>query len=115
MSYLDFNLEIGQGSEGQYIVTARSPAGQAQVQVRFPFDEQTLEKTLLHMQIALLQSSDVRRKVLSPEQQQVQEFGQKLFDGILTGEARSRYDVCRQMAEQQTCANRVRLRLRVQA
>lgn len=115
MSYLDFDLEIGQGSAGKYLVTVRSPAGQAQVQVRFPFDEQALEKTLLKMQIALLQSSDVRRKILSPEQQLVQEFGQKLFDGILAGEVRSRYDVCRQMAQQETGASGVRLRLSIQA
>jgi len=115
MSYLDFDLEIGQGSEGKYIITARSPAGEARIKVRFPFDAPTLEKTLLKMQIALLQSSDVHRKVLSPEQQLVQEFGQKLFDGILAGEVRSRYDVCRQLARQETGASGVRLRLSIQA
>jgi tetratricopeptide (TPR) repeat protein len=115
MGYFDFDLEIGQSSEGKYIVTARSPAGEAQVKVRFPFDEQTLEKTLLKMQIALLQSSDVRRKVLSPEQQLVEEFGRKLFDGILAGEVRIRYDACRQMAQQETGSSGVRLRLSIQA
>ncbi|HEY7355520.1 MAG TPA: CHAT domain-containing protein, partial [Ktedonobacterales bacterium] len=115
MRYLDFDLEIGPGSAGNYPIAVRSPAGQAQETIHFPFDEPTLEKHLLKLQIALLQSAAAVRQVLSPEQQLVQDFGQQLFDAIISGEVRSRYDVCRQMANQQSGEMGVRLRWQVQA
>jgi len=52
--------------------------------MRFPFDELALEGRLDKLQIALLRSGGQRRRALSPEEQAVQDFGQALFDALLT-------------------------------
>jgi hypothetical protein len=36
-SYLDFDLEIGEGTGPKYPVSVRSPAGEAQEEMSFPF------------------------------------------------------------------------------
>ncbi|UCC87806.1 MAG: hypothetical protein JSV81_00475, partial [Anaerolineales bacterium] len=70
--YLDFELEIGPGSEGTYAVSViRSPAGEARETMRFPFDKLALERHLKDLQIALLRSGGARRQLLAPEEQAV--------------------------------------------
>src|SRR5712692_4465583 len=99
LSYLDFELEVGPGRGRDYpVAVGRSPAGEAHETMRFPFDELALENRLQALQIALLRSGGQRRQVLSPQEQTVQDFGQRLFDALLTGEVRSRYDVSQREA-----------------
>ena len=94
MDYLDFELEILPGSGREYpVAVVRSPGGEARATMRFPFDGLALENKLLKLQNALLRSGGQRRQALSTEQQTVQDFGQALFDALLVGEVRSRYDV----------------------
>jgi formylglycine-generating enzyme required for sulfatase activity len=112
LTYLDFDLEIGPGRGREYPVTViRSPAGEARETVHFPYDELALENRLLSLQNALLRSGGQRRQVLSPEDQAVREFGQDLFEALVTGEVRSRYDVSLREAAQQGKGLRFKLRI----
>jgi hypothetical protein len=54
--YLDFELEISEGGPRSYAVAVRSPAGEAQGQMRFPFDQWELKERLQALEIALLRS-----------------------------------------------------------
>ena len=113
LSFLDFEIEIGQGEAGEYSVKVlRSPAGEAQATLNLPFDNLQLERYQDKLQIALLRSAEKRRQMVSPEEQVVQEFGGKLFDVLLTGEVRSRYDISQAQARQQ--GKGLRLKLRIQ-
>jgi formylglycine-generating enzyme required for sulfatase activity len=114
MDYLDFELEIGFGLGREYPVSViRSPAGEARETMLFPFDELALENRLKDLQIALLRSGGKRRRVLSPEEQAVQDFGKDLFSALVGGEILSRYEVSRREAHQQRKG--LRLKLRFQA
>ena len=113
-SYLDFELEIGQGKGREYpVAVIHSPAGEARETMHFPFGELLLENRLQSLQIALLRSGGERRDLLLPEQQGVQEFGRDLFLALLSGEVRSRYDLSLQEATRQDKG--LRLKLRIQA
>lgn len=113
MEYLDFEIEIGPGVGRDYpLAVVRSPGGEARGSLRFPFDELALESRLKDLQIALLRSGGGRRVVPTREEQNVQEFGQALFDALMTGEIRSRYDVSQREASRQ--GKGLRLKLRIQ-
>jgi len=112
INYLDFEIEISPGAGREYpVAIVRSPAGEAREVMRFPYDELALKDRLQHLQIALLRSGGKRRSYLSPEEQTVQEFGQKLFDALFTGEMRSRYDVSQREAAQKGLGLRFKLRI----
>ncbi len=112
MTYLDFEIEIGLGAGREYpVAIVRSPAGEAREMMKFPFDELALKDRLQNLQIALLRSGGKRRSFLSPEEQTVQEFGQALFNALLTGEVRSRYDVSQREAAQKGLGLRFKLRI----
>jgi hypothetical protein len=119
VEYLDFELEIGTGSgHGRtYPVTViASPGGETHGTLRFPFDDTALENRLLIVENALLRSSggdEIRRRSLAPEEQAVQDFGQKLFDSLLADDVRSCYEVSRNEARRQEKG--LRLKLRIQA
>ena len=61
--YLDFDLEIREGDPREYSVIVRSPAGEAQEQMSFPFDERALRDRLRDLEIALLRSGGTRRSL----------------------------------------------------
>jgi WD40 repeat protein len=112
-NYLDFELEISPGNDPNYqIAVVRSPAGEARGSLRLPFGTLEVKSFLKDLQIALLRSASKRRGLPSIEEQAVQQFGQNLFDALLAGEVRSRYDVSLSRAEQQ--GKRLRLKLRIQ-
>jgi len=112
--YLDFELEIGPGSGREYpVAVVRSPAGEARETMRFPFDELTLENRLDKLQIALLRSGGKRRRAPSAEEKVVQDFGRDLFDTLLSGEVRSRYDVSQREAAGRGKGLRLKLRIQV--
>ena len=100
MQYLDFELEIERLSGQEYRVVARSPAGEARATMRLPFDEMALKLLLKDVQIALLRSSGLVSRAVSPEEQNVRNFGQQVFEALFSGGVRARYDVSAQMAGQ---------------
>ena len=114
MDYLDFELEIGVGVGKEYPITVRrSTAGEARGTLRFPYDDLALENRLQALKIALLQSSAKVRQMPTSEEHAVKDFGQGLFDSLLTGEVRSRFDVSKSEAEQQ--GKGLRLKLHIQS
>jgi hypothetical protein len=106
---LAFELEIGHGSGLEYPVTVhKSPAGEAQATMRFPFSDRVLESRLQDLQ-ATLRGARGRHRSEPP----AEALGQALFDALFRGEVGSLYDRCwRQAAEQ---GQVLRLRLRIQA
>ncbi|HEY9247279.1 MAG TPA: hypothetical protein VIO11_10570, partial [Candidatus Methanoperedens sp.] len=111
--YLDFELEINPGAGKDYPVSIiRSPAGEACTTMHFPFDDLALENSLKDIQIALLRSGGKNRQVLSPEEETVKDFGQKLFDTLLNKDLRSCYDVSLREAMQQGKGLRLKLRIK---
>ena len=114
MEYLDFEIEIGPGLGREYpVAVIRSPAGEARETMTFPYDELALRNRLKDLQIALLRSGGKSRRALSPEEQNVQDFGKDLFKALVGGEVLSRYEVSRREAQQQRKG--LRLKLRFQA
>ncbi|MEJ2737482.1 MAG: hypothetical protein P8189_28650, partial [Anaerolineae bacterium] len=101
-NYLDFELEIGQGTGREYPVTLlRSPAGDAHATLHFPFDELALDLRLGKLQIALLRSGGKHRRAPSEEEQAVQDLGRSLFEALFRGRVRTCYAVSlREAAEQ---------------
>jgi uncharacterized membrane protein HdeD (DUF308 family) len=111
-NYLDFELEIRGGGPREYPVTVRSPAGEAQGQMRFPFDEWELKDRLQSLEIALLRSGGTRRRMPSSEEHTVQDFGRGLFESVLVGDVRTRYEMSLSEARRQ--GKGLRLKLRIQ-
>jgi uncharacterized membrane protein HdeD (DUF308 family) len=110
--YLDFELEIRGGGPRKYPVAVRSPAGEAQAEMRFPFDEWELKDRLQALEIALLRSGGTRRRIPSPEEHTVQDFGRGLFESLLVGDVRTRYEMSLSEARRQ--GKGLRLKLRIQ-
>ncbi len=88
-NYLDFELGIGPGRGREYpVAVLHSPAGTARATMRFPFEELALENRIQDLQNVLLRSGGRRRAAPSDEEEgAVQDFGQTLFDALLSGEA----------------------------
>jgi hypothetical protein len=110
--YLDFELEVREGGPRAYPMSIRSPAGEAQQEMRFPFDEWELKDRLQALEIALLRSGGTRRRIPSPEEHTVQDFGRGLFEALLVGDARTRYEMSLSEARRQ--GKGLRLKLRIQ-
>jgi tetratricopeptide (TPR) repeat protein len=109
--YLDFELEIRGGGPRDYSVAVRSPAGEAQAEMRFPFDEWELKDRLQALEIALLRSGGTRRRIPSPEEHTVQDFGRGLFESLLVGDVRTRYEMSLSEARRQGKGLRLKLRI----
>jgi hypothetical protein len=111
MADLDFELEIRSiGGRDYQVALLRSPAGEAHATMRFPYDDLILQVRLQALEIALLRSGGGRRRLAGPEEQSVLEFGRDLFDALVSGEVRSRFDVSRTEAKRQGKALRIKLR-----
>ena len=113
LTYDDFEVEIGPGSGREYpVIVINSPAGEAREMMHFPYDELELENRLKDLKIALLRSGGKRRIALSEEEKTVQDFGKDMWNALLTGEVRNRYDVSLERANRE--GKGVRLKLRIQ-
>jgi hypothetical protein len=113
LAYEDFEIEISVGRGREYpVAVINSPAGEAHETMQFPFDELALENRLKDMKIALLQSGGKYRLALSQEEQTMQDFGKALWNALLTGEVRNRYDVSLERANRE--GKGLRLKLRIQ-
>lgn len=82
MTYQDFDLLIERTAAGHRATVLRSPAGQASVDVSFPFSETSLENVLLRL--GRPRRSRTRR-VESSEMRTAKAFGSALFDAVFTG------------------------------
>lgn len=112
MQYLDVDVDVDPGTGRDYPVSARSPAGQAHATMHFPFDTLELENQLLRLQNVLLNSGGGRRKALTPNEEAVQQFGQQLFEALLTPDLRSLYYESKREATRQSKGIRLRLHIR---
>lgn len=113
LTYDDFEIEIGQGKGRDYPISVlHSEAGEAHENMQFPYDELMLENRLLALQDALLGSGGMTRTFLTQEEQTVQNFGSDLFNALITGEVRNRYDVSMEKAKQKGRGLRVKLRIK---
>lgn len=111
-TYLDFDLEIGQGDHSTYPVVVRWRTNTARAAIVFPFTDAELETHLLRVENAILRSAGRRRRAPSAEEMAVQTFGQQLFDFLLVDEARSLYYEC--LREAGHLGKGVRLKLNIQ-
>lgn len=112
MEYLDFVLEIGPGEGRDYpVAVIHSPSGEARETMNFPFDTLALENRLQALEIALLRSGGKRRRVLSNQEQTVRDFGEQLFNSLISGELRSRYDVSLNRAAEERKGLRIKIRI----
>ncbi len=107
--YVDFELEIRKGNGPKYPVVVRSPAGEAQAEMHFPFGEQELQDKLKDLENAVLLSSTRRRRIRSPEAQTVQDFGRKLFQALLSDQVGAHYDESLRKARRQNKGLRLKL------
>lgn len=114
MDYFDFELEIGVGRGRRYPVRVlRSPDGEAESVMRFPFDTLALDNHLLQLQLALERSGrGGATRGLTREEQSVQEFGRALFEALFAGEILARYAGSRRGADAQGKGLRLKLRIR---
>jgi formylglycine-generating enzyme required for sulfatase activity len=113
-AYLDFELEIGKINAVHEIpvTVINSPAGEAKGIMNFPFSEIELENRLLALQNAVLRSSGQFRVNQNEEEKIVQDFGQKLFESLFTGDIRSLYYESQRLVKQQNRGMRIKLRIR---
>jgi len=111
--YVDFDVEIGEEREPRsYPISVHSPEGEAQEDMRFPFDEWELKDKLRDVEFALLRSGGSRRRIGTPEEQTIQEFGRALFNALLVGEVGTHYRVSWREARRQNKGLRVKLHVR---
>lgn len=112
--YLEFEIEIGPGSDGEYPVTVASAAGQAQERMRLPFDPQAPESELEALRAALRPAVGGRRRKEARLEQEAQAFGQALFDALFRGEVRVLYNSSRYQAAEENKLLRFKLRIEPQ-
>ncbi len=112
LEYVDFEIEIGEGSDHQYPVSFRPTAAEdVRATMQFPYSEHALASALKDIEIALLRSSGTRRKEVLPEEKTVQTFGQALFNALFVGEIRSRYYASHQQTLNQGKGLRLKLNI----
>jgi formylglycine-generating enzyme required for sulfatase activity len=112
VQYEDFDVALEAVSGRTYrIAVLRSPAGEAQETVNFPFDQIALQLHLAQLENALLKSSGQRRRVPGQEEEAVITFGKALFDFLMHGEIGRRYAVSYDRCQQAGKGLRVKLRI----
>ncbi len=111
MEYLNFDVGIGSAAGAYPVSVLRSPAGEPRGELRLPYSGLELQNRLQAIEIAVLKSSGGRRRILAPDDRAVQEFGQALFDTLISGDVRSSFDVSRSLALREGRGLRLRLRI----
>ncbi|MFN2184347.1 MAG: hypothetical protein ACK2UU_10170, partial [Anaerolineae bacterium] len=114
IEYLEFEIEIGQGRDGEYPVSATSAAGEAFETMRLPFDPQALESEFEALLVAARPPDGGRRKKDAEPQQEAHAFGQALFDALFRGEIRVLYNSSRYHAAEENKLLRLALQIEPQ-
>ena len=110
--YVDFDVLIEADGQGGYRVHVQSSAGQTHAEFQLPFSDAQLENRLLKLKMVLMRSGGPsNRAILSPEEQAVQDFGQGLFEALMTANVRSLYDASRNQAAHADKGVRLRLQM----
>jgi formylglycine-generating enzyme required for sulfatase activity/CHAT domain-containing protein len=103
MRYYNFDLEIGQGPDGDYPVKARSEfGGEVQDTIHLPLKDQTFQDGLRVLQAGLVRSD---------EKQFVRNFGEGLFDALFPRDIRSLFNSNIDRASQEGNGLRIRLHI----
>ena len=109
ITYLEYQIRIEQGRDGEYPVTATSAAGHAQEMMRLPFDPQALESQIEALRAAHHPAPGGRRKKEPEPEQVAQAFGQSLFDALFRGDVRALYHTSRYQAAEEGKLLRIEL------
>ena len=92
IAYLEFQIRIEQGRDGEYPVTVTSALGHAQEMMRLPFDPRSVVGGIEALRAALRPPEGGRRKTESGPEHEAQAFGQALFDSLFRGDVRTLYN-----------------------
>ncbi|MDA0243879.1 MAG: CHAT domain-containing protein [Chloroflexi bacterium] len=112
LDYLDFELEVRSLGGREYQLVAESlTAGKAREQATFPLDTLQLENSLLKLHVALARSDNRGRKILSKEEQSVQDFGIQLFNFLFPKSIFALYERSLTEAQRQNKGLRLKLHL----
>lgn len=110
LAYLDFQIEVTEQEAPHYRITVRSQAGDAHMEIAFPFTDTQLQVELQRLEHAILYARLGARGRLTAKEEAVRDFGLRFFDFLLPpGEARSLYYECRRVAEFEGKGVRVKL------
>jgi hypothetical protein len=110
VEYADFELEVTAASGGGYVLAVKSPAGEAQGEMKFPYDRLELTNKIQSLQIALLRSGGGTRAATA-EDVAVKELGRDLFHALLPDQVANNFRVSRAIASQQGLGVRIKLRI----
>ncbi len=113
LDYLNFDLRLDDHPLGGYTVAVvNSPAGETSGTFDLQFPD--LENLLLRLENAVIKGSQrggARRRLYSPEEKTVQDFGHQLFQTLFPADIRSLYDQSRILAQNESKGLRLRLRI----
>ncbi|MGD2070640.1 MAG: CHAT domain-containing protein [Gemmatimonadota bacterium] len=105
--YENFDLEIRGGEDG-YTIHVTAPAGRVTVPFRVPLTEQELRI----LGLTVVRGRKTRALASTREVDEVKEYGQRLFDGVFTGDVLATYHASlSQLRSRHDTGLRIRLRL----
>jgi WD40 repeat protein len=111
MEYFNLDLEIRSGSGGAYPVRVQTHDGRViQSQMRFPSSEWEMAKRLKDTE-ATQPNPTLHRQPLSSRERAMQTFGERLFEGLMTGAVGITYNVSLNLARREKKGLRLRLHL----
>ena len=114
IAYLEFQIRIEQGRDGEYPVTVTSALGHAQEMMRLPFDPRALEGEIEALRAALRPPESGRRKTESKPGHEAPAFGQALFDALFRGDVRTLYNASSYQAAEEGKLFRIELSIEPQ-
>jgi hypothetical protein len=111
MTTLDFELEVGSGTDGIYPVVARAPGGEVATTLRWSLTPAELDHQLAMIKDKVLVSSAVLRRVPTEDEQPVRDLGQRLFEALIADQVLALYVASRQLARENGGGLRLVLRV----
>lgn len=112
LHYLDFTIEVANSGNGDYMISAYCPIGEARQIMLFPFTDTALETRLLKLENAILRSTGRRRMIRTPEEAEIQDFGRQLFTFLFSDDVLSLYRKCLLDANNQGKGLRIKLNVK---
>ena len=110
MEYADFELDVAASPGGGYVLSVKSPAGEAQGEMEFPYGRLELTNKIQALQIALLRSGGGTRAATA-EDLAVQELGRDLFHALFPEQVKNNFQISRAIARQHDLGVRIKLRV----